>query len=102
MTENSGMIHLMCRKKITANWEVYIQREYLFPEWGRNRDILKQADIETDCHYKTLTTRFSQNILQTEGKVILEERSKTQEKISSKQDGKYWANGNQHSLYERE
>ena len=33
---------------------------------------LKQADAQTDCYHKTLTTGISQNILQPEGKVILE------------------------------
>lgn len=50
---------------------------------------LKQADAQTDCYHKTLTTGISQNILQPEGKVILEGRSKIEEKINNMGCGKY-------------
>ena len=50
---------------------------------------LKQADAQTDCYHKTLTTGISQNILQPEWKVILEGRSKIQEKINNMGCGKY-------------
>lgn len=65
-----------------------ISRENIyFPNEGEID--LKQADAQTDCYHKTLTTGISQNILQPEGKVILEGRSKIEEKINNMGCGKY-------------
>ena len=79
-----------CQLKI-----LYPERIYISKMREKQRD-LKQADAQTDCDHKTLTTGISQNILQPEGKVILEGRSKRQEKINNVGCGKYWANINQY------
>ena len=82
--------------------EYYCQLKTLYPEriyiskMMEKQRHLKQADAETDCHDKTLTTGISQNVLQTEEKIILEGRSKIQEYINNKEHGKYWANKNQY------
>lgn len=79
-----------CQLKI-----LYPERIYISKMREKQRD-LKQADAQTDCYHKTLTTGISQNIHQPEGKIILEGRSKIQEKINNIGCGKYWAYINQY------
>lgn len=79
-----------CQLKI-----LYPERIYISKMKEKQRD-LKQADTQTDCYHKTPTTGIFQNILQPEGKAILEGRSKIQEKINNMGCGKYWANINQY------